>query len=315
MTSKRKTTVIHTCLLLLIAIVLLSLPLPVAAEQESRNNQGQALQEKQAREESEMRQRQEQERKALEKKAGEESTASSGSAGQDDNGGGLSFLGRLKNKVKNIISGQGSQQAAGAELSENEISAGLQEALRVGATQATDQASKAGAFLNNPDLHIPVPEKLHKIANTLSRYGLGKHVENFEESLNAAAEKASKKALPILAGAVAEMTFENASKTRKGNKTAITDYFRENCWQKLCDRFRPAVSAAVQEAGVARSYKTMTDFPAVEALAAKTDLDLDQYVTEKTLAGIFTLLRTEEEKIRTVPAARTTDLLIKIFGQ
>ena len=132
--------------------------------------------------------------------------------------------------------------------------------------------------------------------------------------MNQAAERAAPEAKSYFVGAIKEMTFEDARNILKGGDTAATDYFREKMHDKLYGSFKPNISASMNEVGVTRLYKKMmeeyTRIPFMEA----ESLDLDHYVTEKSLEGLFYMVGQEEKKIRTDPAARVTDLLKEVFG-
>ncbi len=110
------------------------------------------------------------------------------------------------------------------------------------------------------------------------------------------------------------MTFEDAQKILKGNDTAATDYFKEKMYGKLYSAFAPSVSASMNEVGVTRAYKNMMEQYSSIPFVKTESLDLDRYVTEKSLDGLFYMVGQEEKKIRTDPAARATDLLRKVFG-
>jgi hypothetical protein len=200
-------------------------------------------------------------------------------------------------------------------LSSEEIAGGLREALRIGTENAVSRASAVGGFLDNPQIRIPLPSKLQTAANALKMVGMGAHVATFEDTMNGAAEKAAAKAFPIFGEAVSKLTFEDVNKIWKGGDMAATDYLERTTRAQLYQEFEPVVHAAAEEVGVTRSYESLVGQPGVSNLVTGTDLDLDHYVTEKGLDGLFTLLGEEEKAIRTNPMARTTDLLKKVFGQ
>lgn len=201
-----------------------------------------------------------------------------------------------------------------AGLSSGEVSKGLLEALRVGAERAVGKASAAGGFLDNPLIHIPLPPAVEKVGSTLRAVGLGAKVDEFETTLNRGAEKAAAKALPIFSDAIGRLTFQDVERIWKGGQTAATEFFREKTQAALFDAFAPVVHAASQEVGVTRVYQSLTSNPLAALAFSGTDLDLDRYVTNKALDGLFTLLADEEKQIRTNPVARTTELLRKVFG-
>ncbi|MDF1552075.1 MAG: DUF4197 domain-containing protein [Deferrisomatales bacterium] len=200
-------------------------------------------------------------------------------------------------------------------LGAEEIGEGLREALRKGTETAVSRASANGGFLENPQIRIPLPDRLQKAARTLKMIGMGSQADAFEETMNRAAETAAAKAAPIFGDAIAKLTFDDVNQIWKGGDTAATEYLGRSTRPLLQREFQPVVHAAAQEAGVTRSYQALTSQPQVSSLVAGTDLDLDHYVTEKALDGVFALLAEEEKRIRTDPVARTTDLLKKVFGQ
>jgi hypothetical protein len=220
-------------------------------------------------------------------------------------------LNETASSLGELAQGQGS----GGGLSADEIAKGLREALAVGSEKAVAKASSTGGFLDNPSIRIPLPGKLQMVGDTLRRMGMGNKVDEFELTMNRAAEKASGEASPIVGQAVKDLTLEDVNRLWKGGDTAVTDYFREKTWQPLYEKFRPVVNETAQQAGVTQAYESLVGQPAVKTLTMGTNLDLDHYVTSETLDGLFKLLAAEEKEIRTNPLARTTDLLKKVFGQ
>lgn len=218
--------------------------------------------------------------------------------------------------IRDITAPKEAEKSVGKQdgLTDQEILTGLREALDLGMQRAVERASASGGFMDDPVIHIPLPATLQNVAGILRGFGLAPQVDAFEQTMNRAAEKASGEALPVLVQAVKDLTFEDARRLWKGGDTAATDYFREKTWQPLSERFKPIVHATSQTVGVTQAYQSLVDHAAVKPLIADTDLDLDHYVTGKTLDGLFTLLAEEEKKIRTDPVARTKDILKKVFG-
>ena len=214
---------------------------------------------------------------------------------------------------KNV--GPSASKSAGQAISDSELISGFKEALEIGAKKAVEAASRPGGFLDNPKIRIPLPGKLQTAADMLKRFGMGSQVEAFEQSMNTAAEKAAKEALPVFEQAVRDMTFEDAKKLWKGGDTSITEYFKEKTFSSLYEKFKPVVHDTVAQVGVTQSYNNLVSSPTVKSIVGNTDLDLDHYVTNKTLDGLFELLAEQEKEIRANPAARTTELLKKVFGQ
>ncbi|BAT71400.1 conserved hypothetical protein [Thermosulfidibacter takaii ABI70S6] len=200
-------------------------------------------------------------------------------------------------------------------ISPTDIGMALKQALEMGVKKAWEEASKPGGFLNNPLIHIPLPPKLQKIAFVAKQLGLESQVKEFEKTLNIAAEKAAKKALPILLDAVKQLTFEDVKEIWKGSDTAATEYLKNKTYDKLYKEFLPIVDNATDEVGVTRYYKSLINNPKLKSfLQDSNELDLDKYVTQKALDGLFTLIAQQEKEIRRNPMLWTTDLLKKVFG-
>ncbi len=209
------------------------------------------------------------------------------------------------------VNGHGGE---GGALTNGEMSRGFKEALRIGAEKAVKLASKPGGFLDNPEIRIPLPGRLESVASVMRKMGMGAKVDQFEASMNHAAEKASAAALPIFTNAIKGITFEDVKRLLNGGDTAITRFFQEKTTPQLTEAFRPIVHEQVQKVGVTRQYQELTGGPLVKGLVNNSSFDLDNYVTRKSLDGLFHLLSQQEKEIRHNPAARTTELLKKVFG-
>lgn len=207
-----------------------------------------------------------------------------------------------------------SEKTASTSLSKDEITAGIKETLQIGAERAVKQASQEGGFNTNPSIHIPLPKHIAAIKDKLRYIGLSGQADTFENTMNTAAEKASEKALPILGQAVSNMSLKDVKRVWQGGDTAATQYLREKTWKKVYDEFRPVISDRTGSVGVTSAYKNLTDSPAVRTLVSRSGFDLDHYITKETMEGLFFLLGREEQKIRNDPAARSTEILKKVFG-
>jgi hypothetical protein len=191
---------------------------------------------------------------------------------------------------------------------------GLKEALWVAAAKAVTEAGRVDGYFSNQAIKILMPEGMHNVAETLNMLGFQKEVDAFVLSMNRAAEHAAPKADPYFFQAVKEMTFEDARSILKGGDTAATDYFKAKTYNNLYEAFKPAVSASMNDAGVPGSYKAMMEkYQSVPFMKAES-LDLDQYVTQRSLDGLFIMVGQEEKRIRTDPAAQVTPLQRKVFG-
>jgi hypothetical protein len=198
-------------------------------------------------------------------------------------------------------------------LDEQTVAAGLKEALRVGTERTVDTTSKLDGFLGNALIRIAMPEQFEDVAGVLRDVGFGQQADNFETGMNRAAERAAGEAKNVFWNAVSGMTVADAFGILKGHDTAATDYFREKTSDELRSRFNPIVKNKMSEVGLYQMYNELTDYYNKIPLKTAPALDLDEYITEHTLNGLFTVLGQEEKKIRQDPLARTTDLLKRVF--
>jgi len=220
-----------------------------------------------------------------------------------------------KDVLGKVTGSQQESEEKGATVTQDEAAGGLKEALKIGAEKAVELASKEDGFFGNELIRIPLPKPIRSVGDTLRRFGMGKSVDDFELSMNRAAERASAKATPILIDAVKGLTIEDAVAILRGGDTAATDLLRARTGDKLTEELRPIIGEAMAEVGVTRNYNRLVSKagPLLSA-AGQEQQDLDEYVTDKGLDGLFTLIAQEETKIRKDPLERTTDLLKKVFG-
>ena len=204
---------------------------------------------------------------------------------------------------------------APAGLTQDQIAAGLKEALRIGTEHTTALTGKPDGYYRNPSIRIPMPDQLRAFEKGLRVFGFGPQVDEFVLSMNRAAEQAAPQTTEIFIGAIAHMTIADARQILSGPDTAATEYFKAKSSAQLTAAFRPHVERAMNQVGVTRQYKDlMQHFKTITF--PKTELvDLDQYVVGKGLEGLFLILGQEEQAIRTNPAARVTDLLKQVFGK
>lgn len=200
-------------------------------------------------------------------------------------------------------------------LSLQTIIAGLKEALRVGTDNAVKRTGRKGGYWQNAEIRIPVPKELDRMTSTLRRIGLSKRVDAFEEKMNEAAEKAAEQAAPVFIDAIRQMTFDDAKKILRGRKSEATDYFQEKTTEPLKKLYAPIVRKQMEKVGAVKRYNELMARYRKIPLVPKPQLDLDEYITEKALEGLFKVIADEERKIRENPAARTTELLKKVFAR
>ncbi|MCX8117360.1 MAG: DUF4197 domain-containing protein [Desulfobacterota bacterium] len=200
-------------------------------------------------------------------------------------------------------------------LTDAKIGEGLKEALKVGTENTVKLTGKTDGYFLNEAIKILMPEKLRTLEKGLRAVGYGPQVDEFILSMNRAAERAAPSAKQIFWDAIGEMTFEDVRKIFSGHETAATEYFKRKTADKLAALFKPIVDRAMNEVGVTRQYKELVGRYESIPFVKKETFDIDHYVVTKALDGLFHVLGEEEKKIRTNPAARTTDLLKEVFGK
>jgi hypothetical protein len=235
--------------------------------------------------------------------------------------------GQFKDLLNKVRQSTHATPAGGSSLPGSDIAAGLKEALAKGTTSAINNLGRDGGFWNNARVRIPLPGNLEQAGKLARQLGQGAKVDAFELSMNRAAEKAVPQVAEIFGDAIRKMTLSDARGILAGGDHAATDYFRRVAGDALTARIHPIVARATESVGVTRKYKAFTsgsDGGALGGLLGAlgegksshggSALDLDDYVTARTLDGLFTEIAAQEQSIRTNPAARTTDLLKKVFG-
>ncbi|MGB6411397.1 MAG: DUF4197 domain-containing protein, partial [Candidatus Deferrimicrobiaceae bacterium] len=197
---------------------------------------------------------------------------------------------------------------------DSQIAGGLKEALTIGTGNAVSLVSVTDGFFANQAIRILIPDKIQKVADVLGKVGYQEQVDEFVLSMNRAAEKAAPQAKSIFVESIKEMTIEDAKQILNGGDTAATDFFKGKTSGRLSEAFKPIISSSMNDVGATRKYKEMMgEYTALPFTSAES-VDLDQYVTNKSLDGLFYMVGEEEKKIRTDPAARVTDLLKTVFG-
>lgn len=228
-------------------------------------------------------------------------------AGQD-------IMGKLKKAGKDLTK-------VSAPLSNDEVVSGLKEALTIGAKNSTGLTSKLDGFYKNPEIFIPFPEEATKVKNTAIDVGLSEQVTKFEMTLNRAAEEATKEAVSIFVNAITSMSVKDGFKILKGGQGAATDFLKNATREQLVQKFSPKVKAAIETVELTKYWEPLINkYNQVNSLnpfGAKEEIDpdLNAYVTDRAIDGLFVMVEKEENKIRSNPAARVTDLLEKVFSQ
>ncbi|WAC13920.1 DUF4197 domain-containing protein [Dyadobacter pollutisoli] len=204
---------------------------------------------------------------------------------------------------------------SGSGLDEGEIVSGLKEALNVGISNGSAEASKVDGFFKNELIKIAVPPEAQKVAETLRKMGLGAEVDKFTLSLNRAAEDAAKKSKPIFVKAITSMTVPDALGILRGQDDAATQYLKKTTNEDLFKTFFPVVDSTLKLNKATEYYTDIVNTYNQIPLVKKVNPNLKEYATQKTIDGLYVLIAQEEKKIREDPVARVSDLLKKVFSQ
>ena len=200
-------------------------------------------------------------------------------------------------------------------LSESDVAGGLKEALLKGAKSAVGNLGKTDGFLKNANVKIPMPKHLSMLESGLRTIGQDQVADSFVKSMNRAAEQAVPQAADVFTDAIKNMSIADAKGVLNGGDRAATDYLQRSSSDKLREKFRPLVENAIGQVGVTNSYQDLVGKADVLGGLVDTEkLDLGNYVTDKALDGVFFMVAEEERKIRENPAARTSELLKKVFA-
>ena len=217
-------------------------------------------------------------------------------------------FGKIGKTVENTLS-------KGTTPSNEEVIAGLKEALTIGGDKASTTASAVNGYYKNPKIKIPFPPEAKSMEKKLRSMGMKKQVDKFILTMNRAAEEAARKSAPIFANAIRGMNITDGVNILKGADTAATGYLRQKTSVPLHQEFKPVVKEAVQKVDVTKYWKPLVSAYNKIPMVEKMNPDLDEYITNQALQGLFYLVSQEEIKIRKDPAARVTDLLKKVFGK
>jgi len=202
-------------------------------------------------------------------------------------------------------------------LTNDEVISGLKEALQVGIKNSVELTSITDGFLKNETIRLPFPQDAIKVKEKAIEFGLSGQVEKFETTLNRAAEEATKEALPIFKDAILTMSAQDGFTILKGGDGAATKFLKDQTTAKLVAAFSPKVKEATSKVKLTESWTPIINrYNQAMTLTGgqKLNPDLDAYITEKAITGLFFMVEKEENKIRKDPTARVTDILMRVFG-
>ena len=200
------------------------------------------------------------------------------------------------------------------DLSQKDATGGLKDALTQGAQIAVKQLGKPGGFSNNPDVKIELPGKLGKVAGKMKAFGMGDQVDQLETSMNQAAEAAVVQAQPILVDAVKNMSVSDAKGILSGGNDSATQYLNKSSREQIRAKFLPIVKQATDKVGLAQQYNAFAGQAATFGVLDAKSANIENYVTQQALDGLFEMIGKQEATIRQNPAAAATSLAKKVFG-
>ena len=201
-----------------------------------------------------------------------------------------------------------------ADITGKDAGAGLKEALTQGAGKAVDLLGKQDGFLGNPKVKIPLPESVQKVEGMLRGLGMGKQADELVTAMNRAAEAAVPQAKALLVNSIKKMSVEDAKGILSGGEDSATQYFRRTTSGQLAEKFKPVVRGAIAKVKPAAKYDQLAGKAAKLGLVREQDAHLENYVTQKTLDGLYLLIADEEKAIRNDPAGAAGKLAKKVFG-
>ena len=195
-----------------------------------------------------------------------------------------------------------------------DIAGGLKEALNNGMTRQVAKLTARDGFYKNQMVKILLPPELQKVDKTLRKMGLSKLADSGIKSLNRAAEDAVKEATPIFVAAIKDMSFSDAKSILLGKETAATDYLKGSTSTALYAKFSPVVQQSIGKVGADKIWASIIKKYNAIPMVKKVNPDITDYVTNKSMDGVFTMISVEEKDIRTNLKSRTSDLLKKVFA-
>jgi hypothetical protein len=219
-------------------------------------------------------------------------------------------------QLDKILGGLGKSATSGnAANSDSKIASGLKEALTIGTTNAVKLTGTTDGYFKNELIKIVLPPKLRTAEKGLRLVGAGPQLDEFVLGMNRAAEKAAPEATKYFKEAILNMTFSDAKGILSGGDTAATDFFKSKTSAQLTTAFRPHVEAAMGQLQITKQFDgIMTSLKKVPFMKAES-FDINDYVVQQAINGLFIMVGQEEKKIRKDPAAQVTSLLKDVFGR
>ena len=200
------------------------------------------------------------------------------------------------------------------DITNTDAVAGLKQALTDGSAAAIEKLGVENGFFGNAKVKIPLPDSLQKVEGLLRAMGMKRQADELELTMNRAAESAVSEAKPLLVNAVKSMSIDDAKGILSGGNTAATDYFRRKTADPLAKKFLPIVKKATAKVGLAQKYNAIAGNGAQLGLIDTSQASIEQYVTQKTLDGLYVMIAEEEKALRQDPVGAASSIVQKVFG-
>ncbi len=223
-------------------------------------------------------------------------------------------LGTIADKLKKSTSSSSSSSAGVSALSNEEASSGLKEALSQGVAKAVGSLGVANGFFGNKEVKIPLPDSLKKIEKGMKFFGMGDQSDELILKMNRAAEAAAPEAKALLLGSIKQMSLADAKAILTGPDDAATQYFKKTTSTQMGEKFLPIVQKATEKVQLAQTYNKYAEMGSQFGVVDEEDANIEQYVTNKALDGLYLMIAKEEAAIRKDPLGQASNLLKKVFG-
>ena len=201
-----------------------------------------------------------------------------------------------------------------SDISNQDASAGLKSALNSSTLKAVEKLAAANGFWNNPKVKIPLPGYLEDARGVMNALGMKKQAEELHLAINRAAESAVGEAKPVFVNAIKSMSVQDAKGIISGGQDSGTQFFKGKTSDTLRAKFLPIVKKATERVGLAQKYNEFAGKGAKLGIIKGDQANVESFVTQKALDGLFLMMADEEKAIRADPIGKGTDIVKKVFG-
>ncbi len=226
----------------------------------------------------------------------------------------MDWLKSGKELLGTTTKGPQNQTSKASDLTSSEIGGGLKDALLVGTETVVEQLGQSNGFNADPAIHIPLPENMQQVKSALAAIGMSSMMDDLELKLNRAAEEATPPAKKLFWDSIEAMTLDDVMGIYNGPDDAATRYFQSKMTDPLATAMQPIVERTLNQVGAIQAYDNVMDQYGALPFVPDVSADLNSYVVDKGMEGIFHYLAREEAAIRHDPVKRTTDILQAVFG-